>query len=164
MSTYTTSYTYAHTVTYMTDKLLQSLLKIISLSGLSPNKLTVEWQSLSNAIQIWIHSGHFEAAVLEVYNPSNSSALIGRWDLDLSYDHDEAEMWTDIDAIKYAIARRGMYPSSCSYRIIVFNKDGSPDVHGWGPTTFRSTEGLSRVSIGTAIGAGSLGSSVSYWR
>ena len=164
MNTYSTTYTYAHTVIYMTDKLLQSLLKIISLSGLNPSKLTMEWRSLSEAIKTWIHSGHFEAAVLEVYDPSNSTALVGRWDLVLSYDYEEAEMWTDIGAIKYAIARRGLYPSRCSYRIVVSNKDGRPDVPGWSPTAFRSTEGLSRVNIGTAIGAGSLGSNVTYWR
>ena len=164
MNTSTYTFTYTHTVTFVTDKLMQSLLKIIRWSGLNPTKLTADWQDLSNAIKTWITSGHFETAVLEVFDPKNPNGLVGRWDLNLAYDFDEAEMWTDIEAIKYAIAKAGLYSSGCDYRIVISNKPGRPDVPGWGPTTFRSTAGLSKFSIGTMIGAGSLGGNTSYWR
>lgn len=164
MNTSTVTFTYTHTVTYVTDKLLQSLLKIIRWSGLNPLKLTADWQDLSNAIKTWIISGHFEAAVLEVFSHRNPGILVGRWDLNLAYEFDEAEMWTDIDAIKYAIAKAGLYSTSCDYRIVISNKPGRPDIPGWSPTTFRSTSGLTRYYIGTIIGAGSFGGSTSYWR
>lgn len=164
MNTSTFAFTHTYVVTYVTDKLMQSLLKIIRWSGLNPIKLTADWQDLSNAIKTWITSGHFEAAVLEIFDSRNPDNLIGRWDLNLAYDFDEAEMWTDIGAIKYAIAKAGLYSANCDYRIVISNKPGRPDVPGWCPTTFRSTEGLSKFSIGTTIGAGSLGGSASYWR
>lgn len=164
MNTSTVTFTYTHTVTYVTDRLLQSLLKIIRWSGLNPVKLTSDWRDLSNAIKTWIVSGHFEAAVLEVFDPRNPNGLIGRWDLNLAYDFDETEMWADTDAIKYAIAKAGLYPANCEYRVVISNKPGRPDIPGWGPTSLRSTEGLSKFSIGTTIGAGSLGGSTSYWR
>lgn len=164
MNISTVTYTFSHTVIYMTDKLMLSLLKIIIWSGLDPQKLTADWQVLSNGIKIWINSGHFEAAVLEVYHSRNPDSLIGRWDLTLSRDCEEIEMWTDIEAIKYAIAKTGLYPSSCGYRIVISNKDGRPDVPGLSPTTYKSTAGLSKINIGTTIGAGSLGNNTSYWR
>lgn len=164
MNTSTVTFTYANTVTHVTDKMLQSLLNIIRWSGLNPTKLTAEWQDLSNAIKTWISSGHFETAVLEVFDPSSPDGLIGRWDLNLAYDFDETEMWADIGAIKYAIFKAGLYSANCDYRIVISNKPGRPDIPGWGSTTLRSTDGLSQFSIGTTIGAGSLGGSASYWR
>lgn len=162
MNTYTFAHTYA--VTFVTDKLMQSMLNIIRWSGLNPIKLTADWQDLSNAIKTWITSGHFEAAILEVFDPRNSDGLVGRWDLNINYDSDDAEMWTDIGAIKYSIAKAGLYPSSCDYRIAISNKPGRPDVPGFGPTNLRSTEGLLKFSVGTTVGAGSLGGSASYWK
>lgn len=164
MNTSTIAFTHTYVVTYVTDKLMQSLLNIIRWSGLNPIKLTADWQGLSNAIKTWITSGHFEAAVLEVFDSRNPDGLVGRWDLNLAYDFDEAEMWTDIGTIKYAIVKAGLYASNCDYRIVISNKPGRPDVPGFGPTTLRSTEGLLKFSIGTTIGAGSLGGSASYWR
>lgn len=164
MNTGTSTYSFTYVVTYMTDKLMLSLLKIITWSGLDPTKITNDWQVLSNGIKIWINSGHFEAAVIEVYDSRSTTSLVGRWDLTLSRDGEGTEMWTDIEAIKYAIAKRGLYPSNCDYRIVISNKDGRPDVPGLSPTTFRSTEGLSKVCIGTTIGSGSLANNTAYWR
>lgn len=162
MNTYTFAHTYA--VTYVTDKLMQSMLNIIRWSGLNPIKLTIGWQGLSNAIKTWVTSGHFETAILEVFDSRNPDGLVGRWDLNLTYDSDDTEMWADVGSIKYSIAKAGLYASNCDYRIVISNKPGSPDVPGWGSTALRSTDGLSKFSIGTTIGAGSLGGSASYWR
>ena len=163
MSTSTSTFTFTHTVVFMTDNLLHSLLRIITNTGLNPQKLTSDWSVLSNGIKTWIQSGHFKTSVLEIYNPIDSR-LVGRWDLKVSYNFNESEMWTDINAIKYAISKAGLYPQSCHYRIVITTEDGRPDVPGFRTTNLRSTEGLTKFSIGTTIGAGSLGGSASYWR
>ena len=36
------------------------------------------------AIQTWLHSGHLETVILEIFHPS-TGALIGRWDIDVIY-------------------------------------------------------------------------------
>jgi len=164
MSTSTVAITSAHTVAYVNDKMLLSLLKIINWSGLDPQKFTADWEVLENGIKTWIMSGHFIAAVLEIYDPSKPKQLIGRWDLNLDYDNQEDEMWTDIDAIKYSIAKSGLLPSGCGYSIIIRTKSGKPSVQGWSSTELRSTNGFSQFSIGTTIGAGTLSSQASYWR
>lgn len=164
MNTSTFAFSYTYTVTYVTDKMLQSLLKIICWSGLNPAKLTSDWQTLSTAIKTWVTSGHFEAAVLEIFDSKNPDRLIRRWDLSLTYEANEAEMWIDTEAIKYAISKAGSIAALCEYRVVISTKPGQPAVPGWGPTTLRSTDGLLRFSVGTTIGAGSLGGSTSYWR
>ena len=41
---------------------------------------------------------------------------------------------------------------------------GAPDVAGWSDTTLRDANGLRRRSVGTALGGGSTGASLSYWK
>ena len=44
------------------------------------------------------------------------------------------------------------------------NGPGRPNVTGWTNTTLRETSGLRRHSVGTALGGGSLGAGLSYWK
>lgn len=166
MSAFVSVNTTTHSVAYLTDKMLTSLRWIIFWSGLDPDKLTSEWAVLERGIRTWLLSRHLESVTLEVYRPASMS-LVGRWDFTIFYDYDLGDggtMWVDTDAIRYAIKKAGLNPSDCSYRIIVHNKDGRPDVPGWGPGEYLSTSGFIRQSVGTTIGAGALASSVSYWR
>jgi hypothetical protein len=41
---------------------------------------------------------------------------------------------------------------------------GAPTVAGWEDTTMRSTDGLRQHSVGTALGGGSMGAGLSYWK
>ena len=50
-------------------------------------------------------------------------------------------------AVRYAIIKAGVVPSACRYDIKVKNKQGRPDVEGWGPCSFRSTEGFNRYAV-----------------
>ena len=122
MNTSAATITHAHVVTYVTDKTLLLLLKIITWSGLDPKKLMADWEVLANGIITWITSGHFIAATLEIYDPSKPRQLIGKWELNLDSENEEEEMWTDIDAIKYSIAKCGLPPSGCAYSIIIRTK------------------------------------------
>lgn len=164
MNTSTTTYSFANTITFVTDKMLLSLLKIIIWSGLDPAKLHSDWQLLETGIKTWITSGHFESLTLEVYARNNPNLLVGRWDISLGYGKEDSELWVDIGAIKYNIEKSGHYPSNCGYSLIIKTKSGRPDVQGFSSTNFRSTDGFTSFAIGTMIGAGSFSSQANYWR
>lgn len=166
MSTRVSVNTYAHSATYVTDQLLNSLKRIVIWIGLDTEKFMDNWGSTELAISTWLKSKHLEKITLEVYDPRTDD-LKTRWDFAIDYQggsDGDGTMWADTDAIRHAIVKCGVIPSQCSYRVLLTNKDGHPDVAGWSSTIFRSTAGLTRQSVGTTIGAGSIAASGGYWR
>lgn len=163
MSTFVSVNTYTHSVTFVTDKILFSLQRIIRLSGLNPSKISADWKVLERGIKTWLKTEHLEELVLEVFNPKTDK-LLGRWDFEIFYGYEgDGNFWIDTDLIKYHIKKTGLYPEDCDYRIVVKTKKGRPEVDGWSNTSFRSTEGLSRHSIGTGINGSGLNSNIKYW-
>jgi len=165
MSTFVVVNTYTHSVTYVADKMLHSLHQIIRESGLNPEKLTDDWNTLQRGISAWLGSKHLESLTLEVLNP-DTDALVGRWDFEIYYGTaGEGAMWVNTEDIKYHIRKAGQWPSLCDYRVITSTKPGRPTVAGWSGTTFRSTDGFVRQSIGTTInGNGHISAGSAYWR
>lgn len=156
--------TYTHSVTYVADNILKSFKDIIRLSGLDPAKFANDWASNMRAIKAWLGTGDLEKVVLEVFNPRNG-ALIARWDIDIVYGWSgDGSFWTDTEQLKYHIRKAGLAPSDAAYEIILQNKPGRPDVVGWGPGSFRSTDGFVRHSLGSTIEHYGLGGSAAYWR
>jgi hypothetical protein len=157
-------YSYTHSVTYVADNILKSFKDIIRLSGLDPTNLVDSWDSKMLALKTWLQSGHLECVVLEVFNPT-TDALVGRWDIDVMYGPaGDGSFWTDTEQIKYHIRKAGLWPSQARYRLLMQNRDGRPDVPGWGPAEYRSTEGFVRHSLGSTIEHNGLGGSAAYWR
>jgi hypothetical protein len=166
MSTFVAVNTYTHSVTYVTDNILRSLQDIVRLSGLNPAQLSGEWTVLERGISTWMNSKHLETVVLEVYNPS-TDALIGRWDIDISYEWNgdgNGRFWVDTEQIKFAIKKAGVWPGDSKYTIICRTKSGRANVHGWSTTSFRSTAGMVKQSLGTTIEHSGLGAGASYYR
>ena len=166
MSTLVFVNTYTHSVTFVTDKMLTSLKRIIIWSGLDPGKVTRNWHALDRGIRTWLFTRDLWQVVLEVYRAGTQSP-VGRWDFDIEYGlgaDGEGEMWTDPDAIRYAITKCGLDPGGCDYRIVAVTKPGAQHVEGWGPTTLLSTDGFVRHSVGTTIGANPLATRTAYWR
>ena len=158
--------TYTHSVTYVSDNILRSLQDIVRLSGLSPENLANQWASIDLALKTWMKSQHLEKVILEVYDPGTSK-LVRRWDLNLDYawtGSGDGRFWVDTEQIKAAIRKAGYWSSTCHYDIIMSNKPGHPDVDGWGPCAFRSTEGFIKQSLGSTIEHCGLGASASYYR
>jgi hypothetical protein len=157
-------YSYTHSVTYVADNILKSFKDIIRLSGLDPTNVVESWDSKMLALRTWLASGHLETVVLEVFDPSTDS-LIGRWDIDVVYGAaGDGSFWTDTDQIKYHIRKAGLWPSQAKYRLLMHNRPGRPDVPGWGPAEYRSTEGFTRQGLGSTIEHNGLGGSAAYWR
>ena len=157
--------TYTHSVTYVADNILKSLKDIIRLSGLDPTNFVGEWESNLRATRTWLGSGDLHKVVLEIYDPA-SDELIKRWDIDIAYGWSggDGTFWTDTDQLRYAIRKAGVAPINAKYRLVLENKPGRPDVPGWSPTTYRSTEGMVRQSLGTTIEHSGLGANTSYLR
>lgn len=164
MSTFTVNYTYAHTVSYVTTKMVLLVKEIIREIGLDPATLAGSWESTEKAVSTWLASRHLSRITLEVYSIS-SGALITRWDMDVLYcTVGDGSLWVDTAAIRYAIIKAGTVPSGCTYNLILTTKSGAPDVAGWGPGRLRSTSGLTRYNIGTSVGGNGVTSETAYWR
>jgi len=166
MSTFVTVNTYAYSVAYITDKMMSSLKGIIRRIGLSPTRFSNSWTTLESGVKTWLSGRHFTGITLEVFKPL-SNKLVTRWDFTIDYGYstgDEGHLWLDADAIRFAICKCGVIPSTCEYRVIVFTKPGSPDLNGWSTCSCLSTDGFVRHSLGTTIGASHLWASTSYWR
>ena len=157
--------TYTHSVTYVADNILKSMKDIIRLSGLDPTNLVDGWSSNMRALQVWLDSRHLEKVVLEIFDP-RTDALVGRWDIDVIYTtgSGDGEFWTDTEQIKYHVRKAGLAPSEAKYHLLLQNKRGYPNVDGWGPGKYRSTEGFVRHSLGSTIEHNGLCGSAAYWR
>lgn len=158
-------YSYTHSITYVSDNILKSLKDIIRLSGLDPSSLVNNWDSNMRALRTWLQSGHLQRLVLEIYDPETDD-LILRWDIDIVYgwSSGDGSFWTDTEQLKYHIKKAGLAPSEASYRLVMENKPGRPDVEGWSSTTYRSTDGMTRQSLGSTIEHNGLGAAAAYWR
>lgn len=156
--------TYTHSVTYVSDQLIRSLKLIITHSGLNPAKLVGDWATIDLGLRTWLGSQDLEKLVLEVFDP-RTDMLVGRWDAEIDYTYGDGDgtMWIDADAIRYAINKAGVIPTTCDYRVLAETKAGRPDVAGWTPASYRSTSGFARHSVGTTIGTHAIGSDFGYW-
>jgi Bacterial HORMA domain 2 len=165
MSTFVTTSTYTHSVTYVTGSILRCLQDIVRDCGLSPGKLAGQWTVLEEGLSTWLASQHLEAVRLEVFD-SKTNGFVGGWELAIAYSWKEGggTFWVDTEQIRYAILKQGFWPSDCDYDVIVSTKPGRPDVAGWTLRAFRSTDGFVRQSLGTTMDASGLSARASYFR
>jgi hypothetical protein len=164
MSTFTVNYTYAHTVSHVTTKMLLLLKDIIREIGLDPSSFVSDWGTNEKAVSTWLASGHLQRVTLEVYSRATAK-LVTRWDMEVLYSTvGDGSLWVDTEAIRYNIVKAGVAPSGCSYDLTLRTSPGRPDVDGWGPGALRSTEGLTRYNIGATVGGNGLTSETAYWR
>jgi len=159
------SYSRTQSVTYVADNILKSLKDIIRLSGMNPEKLVGRWDSYQLATKTWLASEHLERVVLEVYNPTTGK-LATRWDIDIAYGWStgDGHFWVDTDQLRYNIKKTGLAPEAAAYRLLLDVKAGRPDVAGWSDTSFMSTDGFARHSLGSTIAHNGLTASAAYWR
>ena len=158
--------TITYATTHVATNLLLSLKLLIIGCGLDLTKLVGNWTTLEKGVDTWLDSGHLQKLVLEIYCP-NTNVLIGRFDFDIDYGYysnGDGALWIDKDTIRYALPKAGITSGGYLYDIIAKTAPYSPYVEGWSSTTFRSTSGFKRRSVGTAIGGGKIGSTLDYWR
>jgi hypothetical protein len=156
-----------YSATHVATNMLRGLKQIIAGCGLSTSKIMGEWDVLEDGVATWVDSRHLEKVVLEVWDTKKTDKLIGRFDFTIDYSYygsGDGELWLDPDTVAWAIRKNGSYPSSCEYRIVASTSSGAPSVDGWSSTTLRSTAGMRQHAIGTALGGGSVGAGLSYWK
>lgn len=156
-----------YSATHVATNMLRGLKQIIAGCGLNTSKIMGEWAVLEDGVSTWVDSGHLEKLVLEVWDAKNPDKLIGRFDFTIDYSYyggGDGDLWLDPDTVGWAIKKNGSYPSACEYRIVASTSTGAPSVEGWSSTTLRSTSGMREHSIGTALGGGSMGAGLSYWK
>jgi Bacterial HORMA domain 2 len=161
--------TATHSVTHVTTNILWGLRRIVRDCGLDQTKISSQWEVLEAGTAAWLASGHLRGLVLEVYDPRRAagSDLVGRFDFTIDYGYypdGDGDLWLDPDTVAFAIRRAGTYPSACDYRFVADTAPGRPPVDGWSDTAFRSTAGMTRQTLGTGIGGGGIGTSLSYYR
>ena len=158
-------YSYTHSVTYVADNILKSFKDIIRMSGLDPAKFADDWEINRRGIKTWLETGDLIQVVLEIFDPVTGEPIL-RWDLDIFYSWSggDGSFYTDTDQLRYQILKAGVAPSSARYDILLFTKDGRPDVAGWSRGSARSTEGMVRHALGSTIEHSGLGASAAYWR
>lgn len=163
MSVSTFAVSYAHTVTYVTTKMLLTLKEIIREIGLDPSSFTAHWGTYENGISTWLSSRDLERVTLEVYHPT-TNALVTRWDMDVSYSTvGDGVLWVDTAAIRYAIVKAGAAPGLCLYEILLKCRPGHPAVSGWSTQSFRSTDGFKRYAVGATVGGNGITAQTAYW-
>ena len=160
--------THTCATTHVATNMLRGMKQIIRESGLNISRIQSQWAVLEDGVATWLDSGHLKGLVLEVYDPGRPTGadLVGRFDFTIDYTYysdGDGELWLDPDTVSYTVRKNGSYPARCEYRLIADTAPGYPDVAGWSTTTFRSTAGFTRHSVGTAIGGGSLGAGLSYY-
>lgn len=158
--------TYAYATTHVAANLIRSLKQLVVGCGLDGSKLLGNWQTLERGVSTWLSSRHLQRLVLEIYDP-RSDGLVTRFDFEIDYGYHpsgDGALWLDPETVNYAIRKVGAVPSRCSYDILASTAPGRADVPGWTTGSFRSTAGLTRRSVGSAVGGGSLGASLNYWR
>jgi hypothetical protein len=159
--------TTTHTTTHVATNMLNSMRAIIKGCGLDTARIRGEWAVLEDGIATWLGSRHLEALTLEVYRPgAGRGVLAGRFDFTIDYGYypdGDGDLWVDPDTVAHAIRKTGAFPGRCDYDIIARTSPGRPDVSGWTAGSYRSTDGFTRKSVGTAIGGGSLGTGLSYY-
>lgn len=166
MSTVSVS-TSVYSATHVATNMLRGLKQIVAGCGLDTSKLVGQWSVLEAGMSTWVASGDLEELVLEVWDSSSPNGLIGRFDFRIDYSYygsGDGDLWLDPDTVAWAIKKNGSYPSGCEYRIVADTALGAPHVDGWSKTTLRSTGGLRRHSVGTALGGASMGAGLSYWK
>lgn len=166
MSTTVRVNTAVYAATHVATNLLRSIRQLVRETGLDTTKLTVQWATIERGLATWLRSGHLRMVVLEVLD-EESDQLVGRFDFAIDYGYyasGDGDLWLDSQAVSHAVRKAGYQTTDCDYRIVVDTAPGAAEVIGWSPTTLRSTSGFSRHSIGTTVGGGSLGASLSYYR
>ncbi|MGA5491028.1 hypothetical protein ACPCK1_25135 [Streptomyces pseudogriseolus] len=149
-STYTYSYTRAHTATHLTDVILGTITGILADLKISMDPLSCNWVQNENAIKAWIEEGSLDAVVLECHQPSGAVAPVIEFPVSYTTPGDgNAEFTASRARAARFRAKLDRVPTGTTYRLFcTFNGPRTPQP-GWGPGQRASIDGLSGITFGT---------------
>jgi hypothetical protein len=153
----------ARSYTYLVNELNRVFLEAITGSGLDPGNFVNNQAVIENGLRTWMTLRQLEVAYLEIYNPVTGEVKT-RIDLAIEFTEGGDEHYrTDIERVRSEIAAGGRL-AGCQYRVVVTTTPNAAEVNGWGPTTLRSVEHLTRYDVGDVIKAAAAGASMSVFR
>lgn len=162
---YTHSFSQAHSITFLSDNLRNTLREVIRENGLDPEKLMHDWATIEHGIQTWLRSRDLTTIVVEFYRPGASFAS-ARWEFPIGYTGSgvDDDMWLDKAYLRQLMAKSARPTADCTYRILLCRKPGAPPVAGLVDCTFLSTGQLAARQAGTVIATPHMTAGVTYWR
>jgi hypothetical protein len=162
---YSTAYTRTHSVTFLTDNLLNTLREVVRENGLSPERLMQDRDTLARGIRTWLDSGHLTNVIVEFFRPGATTAD-ARWEFPVSYSGSgvDEDMWLDKNYLRQLIAKAKRPSSDCNYRVVLWTNPGAGQVDGFSSCSLLSTGSLVARHAGTAIATGHLTAGVTYWK
>lgn len=162
---YAHSFGQAHSITFLSDNLRNTLREVIRENGLSPDKLMQDWDTIEDGIQTWLRSGHLTTIVVEFYRPGASFAS-ARWEFPIGYSGSgvDDDMWLDKNYLRQLIAKSSRPTADCTYRILLCRKPGAQEVAGLTDCYFLSTGNLAARQAGTVIATPHMTAGVTYWK
>jgi len=166
MSTVTTStYTAAHSVTFLSDRLRVLLKVLIMHYGLDPEQFTDAWHDwVDLAARTWLESCHLRSIVIE-FHLSGATQASARWDFPIEYSGSGFEdMWDDRQFFAAHFAKATAPPANCTYRVLLTRSVGAPSIPGISDTAFLSTAGMTVHEAGTVIATPHLTAGARYYR
>lgn len=149
-STYTYSYTRAHTATHLTDVILGTITDILAELGINMDRLHRDWVPNENAVKTWIEEGSLGTVVLECHQPSGAVAPVIEFPVSYTTSGDgNAEFTASRARAARFRAKFDQVPARTTYRLFcTFNGPRTPQP-GWGPGHRASVDGLRGITFGT---------------
>ncbi|MEN8650585.1 hypothetical protein ABCR94_08100 [Streptomyces sp. 21So2-11] len=149
-STYTYSYTRAHTATHLTDVILGTITDILADLGIDMDRLHHDWMQNENAIKAWIEEGSLDTVVVECRQPSGTVAPVIEFPVSYTTSGDgNAEFTASRARAARFRAKFDQVPTGTTHRLFcTFNGPRTPQP-GWGPGQRASTDGLRSITFGT---------------
>lgn len=162
---YSQSFTLTHSINFMSDNLRNTLRDVIRESGLSPEKLMQDWETVERGIRTWLNSGHLTNVIVEFFRPG-ASAVSARWEFPVGYAGSgiDDDMWLDKTYLRQLIAKAAKPTWDCTYRVLLCTNPGAPTVSGFSSVAFLSTGILAARQAGTVIATGHMTAGATYWR
>jgi hypothetical protein len=162
---YTYSFGQAHSVTFLSDGLRNTLRDVIRENGLSPEQLMQDWEAIEDGIRTWLRTRDLLRIVVEFFKPGASMAS-ARWEFPIGYTGSgvDDDMWLDKRYLQQLIAKSARPTVDCKYRIVLTTKPGARKVAGLIDCAFLSTGQLTARPAGTVIATPHMTASVTYWR
>jgi hypothetical protein len=153
----------ARSYTYLVNEINRIFLETITGAGLDPNEFVNNQSVIENGLRTWMTLRQLQVAYLEVFDP-RSGAVRTRIDLNIEFTDSGDEYYrTDIERVRGELSAGGQF-AGCQYRVIVSTTPGAAVVKGWGETTLRSVDHLTRHDVGEVIGTGAASAAMSVFR
>ena len=147
----TTTYAATHVATNM----LGSIRSIIKGSGLNPDLIRDQWATLEDGIATWLASRHLKAVTLEVYDPGKRAQRLRRpvrlhHRLRLLPRRRRRPVARPRHRCVHHPQERLLPRPAASTGSSSTPRPATPTIPGWAATTYRSTAGFTRHTVGTA--------------